>query len=137
MKRLFKELVRAGRKDESFRIAMAFYIPTYTPMQVQIISSKMGPTLTSLSLSPVLLPHPAIVHKLFNVENLEYDVKQRLFSIVMSKVVFLQQLINAALSNIVTISSSNRYGGVFVPLDCRILKRIDSIVKDIRVEKKM
>jgi hypothetical protein len=133
---LIQRVGRAGRKDESFRIAMAFYIPTYTPIQVQIISSKMGSTSTSLSLSPVLLPHPAIVHKLFNVEVLEYDVKQRLFSIVLSRGASLQQLINAALSNIVTISSSNRYGGTFVPLDRRILKRINSIVKDIRAREK-
>jgi len=133
---LIQRVGRAGRKDESFRIAMAFYIPTYTPIQVQIISSKMGSTSTSLSLSPVLLPHPAIVHKLFNVENTEYDIKQRLFSIVMSRAVSLQQLINAALSNIVSISSSNRYGGVFVPLDRRILKSIDSVVKDIMARKK-
>jgi len=78
---LIQRVGRAGRKDESFRIAMAFYIPTYTPMQVQIISLKDGPhinesiTLTSVTSSS------SNIHKLFNVENLEYDIKQRLFRI--------------------------------------------------------
>jgi len=122
---LIQRVGRAGRKDESFRIAMAFYIPTYTPILVQIIVSKKGVTFSSL-------PHPAVIHKLFNIENIEYDIKQRLFdNVVKFKSITLQQLVSVALSNIITILSS-KYS-TYVPLNHRLLMEIRSIMKNIKI----
>jgi len=128
---LIQRVGRAGRKDESFRIAMAFYIPTYTPMLIQALTSKQVASPSSLSSPTILLPHPAIVHRLFNVENLEYDIKRRLFeSVVVSGSITLQQLLNAALSNIITILSG-KYG-VFALLDRKIMKQIRNIIRNVK-----
>jgi len=135
---LIQRVGRAGRKDESFKISMAFYIPTYTPMLIQALISQQVITSSSLISPPTLLPHPAIIHKLFNIESLEYNIKWKLLNHIMaSKAIPLQKLLFAALSNVVH-ASSKEYKVASIPLlDRKILRQLRNIIKNVRDAQKL
>lgn len=141
---LIQRVGRAGRKDESFKISMAFYIPTYTPMLIQALLSQQVSTSSSLISPPRPLPHPAITHKLFNIERLEYNIKLKLLNHIMreeskrkSKPILLKKLLFIALSNVVH-ASSNEYKVAFIPLpDRENLRQLKNIIKNMRDAQKL
>jgi len=76
---LIQRLGRAGRKDESYRIALGFYIPTYTPIKIQALVSQVP------SIGFSILPHPAVIHRMYKIELLEYELKERLYGSLQHK----------------------------------------------------
>ena len=137
---LIQRVGRAGRKDESFKIAMAFYIPTYTPMLIQTLVSQQTITQSSFSPQSIPLPHPAIIHKMFKVETLEYDIKlQRLFEYIIASGGTLkpQDLRRIVLNNIIdtlTKEFNTTYKALWtsIPLlSLSILNNIRSSIKNV------
>jgi hypothetical protein len=119
---------------------MAFYIPTYTPMLIQTLVSQQTITQSSFSPQSIPLPYPAIIHKMFKVETLEYDIKlQRLFEYIIASGGTLkpQDLRRIVLNNIIdtlTKEFNTTYKALWtsIPLlSLSILNNIRSSIKNV------
>jgi len=127
---LIQRVGRAGRRDESYRIALAFYIPTHTPIQLQtFVSQPIG-----LALRTTLLPHPAVMNKLFNIEFLEYEIKNSLFEFVASrKKIPLSSLRRAAINTVINILSRPGITAFIPQIKTTLLNQIRSFIKNIQL----
>jgi len=103
---LIQRIGRAGRKDESYRIALAFYIPMYTPIKVQALASH------ATGIGSSILPHPAVIHRLYKIEFLEYELKNSLYESLLYESTIIRKLRkiaeNMAIDVLRKIFSSNQ-----------------------------
>jgi superfamily II DNA/RNA helicase len=70
---LIQRVGRAGRSAKSYRTALAFYIPLYTPIHLQAFTEK-----PYSKPSGIALPHASVINKIYLIERLEYEVKENL-----------------------------------------------------------
>lgn len=83
---LIQRIGRAGRKDESYRIALGFYIPLYTPIHLQaLLTRKRQHREDKITFGTVLLPHPSVINKIARVEEIENEIKYNLYLSIQEK----------------------------------------------------
>ena len=125
---LIQRIGRAGRKDESYRIALAFYVPSYTPMYLQTFASE-----ERFKSENIILPHISVVDKMYEIELLELKIKEKLLEVLHQNVYGIKA---NKFRKITLQVLSNLLKSINIPIMLERLRPVYRSIKEIKTTRK-
>ena len=127
---IIQRIGRAGRTPAAYKVALAFYLPLYTPIHLQKLQSKES----ILTPEVILLPHRSVIDKAFKLEKIEWKIKNNLYQILQEKKRLPLKSLEKYMDNMIKNYLSNSFASPYKKLSVNInlLKKSYEIYREFK-----